>query len=240
MKGAVHLRRVGLAIVVISTSIFTTTLFADPFEKTLPEIETLNGMKLQWIGKQMAINGLPTSMRAFSSDLGADQVLDIYQDRWKVRGLGQLARTEFDGAESVGMEYRGHYYSVQAYDIAGGSEGVLTVSLAPVEEMAPDFSTRFPLPFGSNVEQKIEAIDSGTRMETLIVTSDQSVGSLASYVDASLQREGWVDQNFSRASNHGQRVLSFQRGTELSQITIIERPPAYPDKTMMTVHWVKN
>ena len=213
---------------------------ADPFDQGLPEVEPLNGMKVQWIGKQMAINGVPTSMRAFTSNANADQILDAYQDRWKVRGLGQIARSQFDGAESVGMEYRGHYYSVQAYDVPGGSEGVLTVSLAPAEETAPDFSTRFPLPLGSHVEQKIEAIDSGKRMETLIVTSEQSVGSLASYLDASLQREGWVDQNFSRSTDYRQRVLSFQRGSELSQITIIDEAPAYPGKTMMTVHWVKN
>ncbi len=213
---------------------------ADPFDHALPQIKGLPGMQLQWIGKQMAINGLPMSMRAFNSSSSADQILDAYQGRWKTRGSAQTARSEFDGARSVGMEYRGHYYSVQAADASGGSQGVLTVSLTPAEASA-DFSTRFPLPLGSNVEQKIEAIDNGRRMETLMVTSQQSVGSLTAYVNASMRRQGWVEQNFGNTQlGHRERVLNFQRGAELSQIVVIDNPPAYPGKTLMTVHWVKN
>lgn len=239
MKGIPSTKYVIPAFLLTYLNIAIANSVADPFAQSVPEIEPLPGMEAQWIGRKMAINGVPTSMRAFVSDASADQVLDAYQDRWKVRGLGQIARSEFDGARSVGMEYRGHYYSVQAYDVGGGSEGVLTVSVAPADAVA-DFSTQFPLPLGSHVEQKIEAIDSGKRMETLVVTSEQTVASLASYIDASLRREHWVAQNFSDADTSGQRVLNFQRGSELSQITIIERPPAYPDKTMMTIHWVKN
>ncbi|MBL1433326.1 MAG: hypothetical protein COB94_007780 [Gammaproteobacteria bacterium] len=235
------IKSVKLMVVILALFLMAVgNVLADPFDRTLPEIEGLPGMQLQWIGKKMAINGLPMSMRAFNSSSSADQILDAYQGRWKTRGSAQTTRSEFDGAQSVGMEYRGHYYSVQAYDVSGGSQGVLTVGLAPAKA-SPDFSTRFPLPLGSNVEQKIEAIDNGKRMETLIVTSQQSVGSLAAYVNASMRRQGWAEQNFGNTQpGHKERVLNFQRGAELSQIVVIDNPPAYPGKTLMTVHWVKN
>jgi len=235
------IKSVKLMVVILALFLMAVgNVLADPFDRTLPQIEGLPGMQLQWIGKKMAINGLPMSMRAFNSSSSADQILDAYQGRWKTRGSAQTTRSEFDGAQSVGMEYRGHYYSVQAYDVSGGSQGVLTVGLAPAKA-SPDFSTRFPLPLGSNVEQKIEAIDNGKRMETLIVTSQQSVGSLAAYVNASMRRQGWAEQNFGNTQpGHKERVLNFQRGAELSQIVVIDNPPAYPGKTLMTVHWVKN
>ncbi len=228
-----------VALILLQLFIASAVL-AGKLDQSLPQIKGLPGMELQWIGRHMVINGVPTSMRAFHSKQSSEQILNAYQYRWKARGLGQVAVSSFDDNKSVGMEYRGHYYSVQVNDSNGGSEGVLTVSLSDLAA-GPDFSTDFPLPYSSKVEQKIESLDNGVRAETLVVTSEQGVGSTAAFVQANLTREGWVEQNFAKsAESFSQYVLNYQRGRELSQIVILGNSPAFPDKTMMTIHWIKN
>lgn len=229
-----------LGFCLFSLPCFLNLAFANGLNNVLPEIEELPGMQTQWIGKQMVINGVPTSMRAFSSPKSSREVLNEYAHRWKSRSLSAITHSEFDGNKSVGMEYRNHFYSVQAKDVYGGSEGVLTVSVAP-SDIQPDFSTRFPLPLGAKVEQKIESLDQGAMAETLVVTGEQSASSMAAFVETTLNREGWVSQNYAEPSSVlDQYVLNYQRGTELSQITILGKSPAFSDKTMMTIHWVKN
>lgn len=210
----------------------------DPLNHKLPVMEVIPGMHLEWIAEQIVMNGLPMSIRGFTSDKTPDEVLQFYERKWKARGLAQTAKSDYGDAKTVGMEYRSHYYSVQVEERSFGSEGVLTVSQA-FSELNPDKETRFPLAPGSEVVSKVESRDLAARAETLVVTNRSSVASNASYFKTALSRDGWVQQSFAAEAPAGERVLNFQRGSHLCQVTIVKHSPQYPGRTVVLVHWIK-
>lgn len=209
--------------------------FGGPMEHRLPEVTLMPNMQHRWVAKHMVVNGVPMSVRAFVSDRTPEQVLEYYTHRWKAKGLAQVARSQHGEEKTIGMEYRGHYYTVQVHDRPSGSQGTLTVTQSLLET-APSTNTDFPLVPGSQVLSKIESKDFGQRAETLTYTNNQSASSNAIFVTAALERNGWVQQEFSKDPAMAGRVLNFQKANQLCQISIVDHQPG---QTLTLVNWIK-
>ncbi len=112
------------------------------------------------------------------------------------------------------------------------------MSASPTSAVA-DKRTEFPTPPMVSLEEKIEAVDLGVRMETLMLRTGASVAdSVAAYRDV-LVTHGWREQRRpAAAQQRTARVLEFQKGPQHSQILIMPSADR-PHRTRIMVHWIK-
>lgn len=203
----------------------------------LPRPPEFPGAESAWIAEHWALNGLPISIRWFSAPAPAEEVLRFYADTWRGHGWRRTSRSRYRSMQSLGVESDGFYYSVQARDVAAGSEGFIVVSKAP-GHATEDRSTRFPTAPGDRVLQKIEAIDLGVRSESLIVESTHSPEMALSAYRTALMREQWVAVIPHSQPGGGNPPAWFQKGAQHCQITVLG-DDAGPGARLL-IHWVKD
>ena len=212
---------------------------ADPLSEKLPVIELMADMQAEWAGERLVYNGVPMSIRNFASRQSAKQVLDYYEKHWKERGSDEISYSTVEEFDSVGIKNRDYFYSVRARDTNYGSEGSLVVSLALDEVERPGRSTEFPIVPGSEIVSTIEALDRNTRAETVVSTNPRTVGSNEIWFQSQLTRDGWVQEQLGAPLEGERRVITFQKGKQLCQITLIGDNPEHPGRTLVLVHWIK-
>ncbi|MBT4836444.1 MAG: hypothetical protein HON94_03765 [Methylococcales bacterium] len=209
----------------------------DPLSVRLPTIQPIPGANVQWIGQQMAMNGLPTSIQAFSVGRSLSWVMQYYRDIWKAKGFGSIIEGKNGEYTTLGYKKDENYFSVQAKEYEGGVEGTLVVSSVP-GGFESNKESKFPIMNGSQVVSKLEAMDNGVRSETLTITNTQSADGNARFYRSNLKRNGWIATGFNEP-NGFERLLSFQKDKQAAQITIKSNILALPGKTMILINWIK-
>ena len=212
---------------------------ADPLRESLPVIEPMPGMDAQWAGERLVYNGVRMSIRNFATRLPAKEVLDHYERAWRTRGSDKISHSKVEEFDSIGFKTKKHFYSVRARDTQYGSEGSLVVSRALDEAESPGRETDFPIVPGSEIVSTIEALDRDTRAETVVSSNVRSVSANEIWFQNQLADDGWVEERLAQPLAGERRVITFQRGKQLCQITLIGDSPDYPNRTLVLVHWIK-
>lgn len=222
-------------------TIITPYSFAnyDPLAVRLPVLDAMPNAQTAWVAKQMALNGVPMSIRSFKVNKSAQEVLTHYNRKWKTHSDAHIEPGKHGDFDTLGFAYNGYYHTVQVRNAHEGAEGLLVVS----SELKPnqvDRSTDFPLPSNSQVVSKMESLDEGVRAETITVVNRQSASSNMSFFDWTLPSQGWVRQASQEPANLSDAIqLNFQNGRHLSQVTIQENNSEAQGQTLIMVHWIK-
>lgn len=212
----------------------------DPLAAPLPELEVYPGARSSWVARRMSMNGLPMTVRAFSSDDSPADVLRFYRRYWKGRGLARTGESAFKEFQTAGAELNGFYFSVQVRAAGGGTEGVLVVS-ASLQGATADKQTNFPLLAGDAVLEKIEAFDLGVRSETLVLQSGRSVSDRAAAYRGRLLADGWRVQRFGSTVPSGNApLLQFQKGLQHCQLAFLRVRDPEHSGTRILIHWIKS
>ncbi|MFK8017150.1 MAG: hypothetical protein AB8G17_17130 [Gammaproteobacteria bacterium] len=208
----------------------------DPLAVDLPELEEMQGMSSTWAAKKMAMNGVPMTIKTFTTPKSAEKVLEFYEREWKQAGL-DANRQDFGKYTTVATAQGNYFYSVQVRDASGGvSEGRITVS-ARVKGSSKD--TSFPLPRRSETVSKIDSLDAGKRAESIVAYAPGSAVQNAQWYERELRRQGWAKDPYAKELQSAEKVLVFQRNAELCQLTFVPNQPGHRGKTMLLIHWVK-
>ena len=208
----------------------------DPLAIDLPELEEMQGMSASWAAKKMSMNGVPMTIKTFTTPKAAEKVLEFYEREWKSAGLDPT-RQEYGDYNTVATAQGSYFYSVQVRDAPGGiSEGRITVSQR-VKNSSKE--TEFPLPRRTEVVSKIESLDAGKRAESLTAYAPGGALQHANWFSRELRRLGWAADPYVEEQNSGGKILQFTRNAELSQVTLVSNPPGQRGKTMILIHWVK-
>lgn len=208
---------------------------ADPLSITLPELEVMDGMQASWAAERMAMNGVPMTIRTFTSHRSAERVLSFYEKRWLAVGLTPR-RTGYGEYQTIGAANDEVFFSVQVRDERGGSEGRITVSR---RDHAGSKRTEFPLPRRTETVSKIDSLDAGTRAESIVAYAPGSPLENATWFERELVRQGWSRDPYVTEDTTSEKVLAFQRNAELCQLTLVPNQPGYRGKTMLLIHWIK-
>lgn len=224
----------------LSLTLSSAAQFRPAGELDLPKFDVLPRMSTEWVAENLKYNGMPASIRNFKSPDSVDEVFTAYERKWRTRGFNKVAHSKFGDMRTLGIENGDHYYTVQARKLAsGGSEGSLIVSLTPLEAKA-GASTEFPLYPNSEIMSVIESNDVGMNAETIVSTNSSSISSNAHWITSSLERDGWVSQQFGMPSTDFKvRQLNFQKQRQLCQVTIVANNPGFEGKTAVIVNWMK-
>lgn len=227
------------ALSVVFVTLLHSPVYAasrDPLAQKLPAMAVMKGARSQWVGKQMAINGLPVSIRLFWHAGSVDEVEQFYLKWFKSLGNGKLAKRNVAHHQVLSYELRGYAYSVQYRQNGGKVDGKLMVSPVPSSVRLNRKST-FPLPRRCSTISKVQSLDFGKRSETLTLMCDKSIDNLEDGFLSDMEREGWalVAQKPSRSAGV---VLDFQKAGELLQITISQMGTRALRRSQVLIHWV--
>lgn len=208
----------------------------DPLDMPLPELEVIPGATSQWVGKQMAHDGMPLSIRVFSYPGNIRDVEKFYTALFKSKGHGEVSVKNLAGNKVIGYELRGYIYSVQFHQEGSMVEGKLTVSPVPGRYRKSKKSS-LPVAPGCKVLNKIESLDFGKRSETLTLTCQKSLDTLRHFYLNAMRYDKWSLVG-SRQSNLG-RLLDFQRESEIVQINIKQISQKNKRLVNILINWIR-
>lgn len=200
----------------------------------LPLFDIMHGMKVEWVAKKMVYNGHPMTIQNFKAHRKAEDIMQHYESRWKVKGLGKLKHQVVGDQLTIGFESRGYSYSVQAKDVPGGSQGTLVVTRNKAYQ---EKSMQLPVHPDAKVVSRIHSVDDKIRSETLTVSSSHAVALNKHWYRSALSRNGWVGQSTLSPTN--EQVIMYQKGKELCQLTFIDKSPVRDHRSMVMIHWIK-
>jgi len=227
-----HLISINITFVIL---MFSMTIQAEDLNDiSLPLFDVMSGMQTEWVAKKMIYNGHPMSIQNFKANRNTKDVMRHYQSKWKVKGFGQLKYQHVGNNLTLGYEHRGYSYSVQSHDIPGGSVGSLVVTRDKVFK-EPELS--FPVQKNVHVVSRSHNLDLGVHSETITLSSFRSASMNKEWYLSELLRNGWKKQD--SLSGQKNRVLEFQKGKELCQLTFVNKSPVREHRSMILIHWIK-
>ena len=209
----------------------------DPLTVHLPDLPAMPKSEWFWVGQHMAINGIPMSIKMFTYSGKKEDVIQFYHSLWKSQGNGKTRDNDFGDRYVLGYELEGYYYTVQ-FQVAGGTiSGKLVVTPTPLNYHSSK-RTELPLPPKTNVKSKVESLDNGRREETITATCYFGVSYVVDYYKDSLADDGWKPYS-GNGSSQDSAVLSFQRGSELLQLTVKGLQHNNSQKSRFLINWIK-
>lgn len=209
----------------------------DPLQVKLPELEVMPDASWYSMGEHMALNGVPMSVKMFSYQGHIEDVEQYYLGLLRSKGHGKLKQTRMQDRVILGYQLGEFQFSVQMQESAGVVKGRTMVTPSPLN-FRPSMKTELPIPPRSTVLSKVESLDGGRRAETLTVDSRFDVVYVTDFYGEQLGHDGW--QLFSRSGDgKNSAVLSFQRGTELLQLSAKGLQVNNSQKCQFLINWIK-
>ncbi len=223
-------------ILLLSTSVFSAYT-PEALQQEIPVIDVMPEMDTEWVARKVLYNGIPTSIQNFTTVKPIKEVIDYYKNQWGNKAVQKTVKH----VETIGTEINGFYYSVQAEAQGRGAHGSLTVT--PVMNdgsLQVNNETEFPFLPDSIVITKVEAVDRGVLSETLTAINQSSATDNENWLTNELVNQGWQKLENNLVTNSQQNSpITFHKGKQICQISIIESSQDFQGATMIMVNWIK-
>lgn len=212
--------------ITLGSAVFMLCVAPAAFALGWPEIEAPPRSTLEWVGKDMKLNGVPLRIQHFESSLSPDEVLTFYRSHWGSQQDKKSVENKQGSYNVIGKRDGDYYLTVEVK--AGkttASEGLLNVSRLPGVDK-PDMSPGdLPMNSGSKVLWVMDSNDAGKTSKQVTLYNRDSVQSNALYYDHALQSRGWVKRQDSRAKDtpDENNLLSYAKGGQEWTLEIVHK-----------------
>jgi hypothetical protein len=218
--------------------------------QSLPDIQPPSGGQAFWIARAMRLNGVPMTIKSFSSPTNADEVLHQYEHALRTSSDMKTRRTQEQDWRVLAVMSKDSYVTIRARNTSQGSEGTIAVT-PPLAQLKPSKRTRFPCPDSVQVVSLQEYDDDGIQAEHISLVSRRSVGIEAQAFASALSQQGWqLLRSEATANNAGSRggrhsskrghghVIEAQKAAQLALINVWRN--ASGGATTIVVVWRKS
>lgn len=223
------------AIVVLMQSPLAAASDFTRITRSLTDLPAPPQGQSEWIARSMRMNGLPMTIKSFSSRLTADDLCQHYESA----GLRQHVATRRSRNGEwllLAMNTRNETITVQAHNTVAGSEGTITVS--PTLDVARlKIETKFPRPSTTSIVNLQEYDDEGIESELISLASTRSIAVEAQTFMDKLRRAGWQIQQRAAQSGGG-RVIEAQKGAQHALLNLMRNQAQHG--TAIVVVWKKS
>ncbi|MBI4829023.1 MAG: hypothetical protein HY804_09485 [Nitrospinae bacterium] len=178
------------------------------------------------VADRIVHNGVPQSIRVFSSEADVESVVRFYLSVWAADGPAKPIESQIADYRVVTRVAGNYAMTVQAQPKPdGGSFGYLSVIM--FDDMAaalPPPGHGLPAPDGSVTLSDIESDDGPKQGRTVMLRNSHSVDYNARYYISSLRFQGWklVDQKAPMKKDKS-RLLTFRRSAEEVNVVISDK-----------------
>ncbi|THF64567.1 hypothetical protein E6C76_10910 [Pseudothauera nasutitermitis] len=178
-----------------------------------PQIELPRSARAFSVGDGIVLNGLPVSMRGFSSTQSIDELT-----AWFRRSLGApVVENRLGGMIVLGRAVDGHYLTVMLQEGRRGVRGVTAVgSLRDAEQLHAGYRARAErllsvLPHGSRLISDMVSEDRGRHAWHLVIDNTHGEQLNSERVTALMQQHGLALEHEARTEDDA-RLLYFRGG----------------------------
>jgi hypothetical protein len=184
------------------------------------EFAVPQGAKLLYVASDMAMNGVPMSIKEMRTKDSPDAVLAFYRREWGGRRPGFFENPLEEWRTIATMEGP-CYYTAQVRAQGSGTYALLGVSRRPNVAPRPR-GENFPMPSGSRVFNDLAHRDGPKKGRTVLLTNTQAPDANVLFYRQTFEAGGWialVDRMV--ATNKGPaHVMLWRRGLEEASITV--------------------
>lgn len=158
-----------------------------PQARALPTPPLMEGVRAVALAQSLRINGVPTSVRVFTTNKSLAELLSFYRKRF---GEGRV-ETAFQGWTVITRREDDFLYTARLRRALQGTEG--TVSVADLREGLSNLGhpLGIALPAGSKLAVDVEMTDPGKRARVLTITNGGSVDANAEFFKTELESRGY-------------------------------------------------
>jgi hypothetical protein len=229
----------------VSLLLASSAAFAAP-QAPWPEMPEPPRAKLEWVAQDVRVNGFPSQIMRFESELAPLEVAEFYRARWSHSAVGQ-AREVVQGPWKVISTLQGGFQLVvqikprQAAAGGGpaqGSEGLLSI-LNFADAQKKFLPSNWPSWGDMRVTQVTESVDGPRRSQMVAMTSAEGFDLNVRRWRDEWQRRGFaLSHEQSSPASQGERswLASFDQGQQSVDVVVAYRDAAR--KTFVSVNWL--
>lgn len=212
--------KISLTFVLLSCLLNSTTVAARPDFPPPPKAV------VEWVGKDMNINGINSSVRRFQTKKSIEDVVEFYREEWKrpiSKDMPGFNET-IDAAPwyIISRIEDGYLLTVQVQveqNDDSSSWGYLSMSRLPAKNASNDPGAGMPKMSNSHVLSQVKSSDAGKEATTMIISNGHSVSSNVTFYRNHYQSKGWT-QETDKALDKGQsHALVFKK--RLNRVTMM-------------------
>jgi hypothetical protein len=204
--------------------------------RQLPDIPAPANGASAWVARAMRLNGVPMTIKRFTSSMNAEEVLHGYERTLRTRADMQTRRTQEKDWRVLAVMTGGYYATIRARDTNRGSEGTITVT-PPLAHAKARKHTRFPHPRTAEILSVQEYDDDGIEAEHIGFVSRRSAALEARAFATALAKADWQLLRDEPTARHGGHVIEAQKAAEFAFINV--RRAERGEATMILVVWRK-
>lgn len=192
--------------------------------KTKPDFPVPPAATVTWVGEDIVWNGIPMSVRKFTTSKSQLKVRDFYKQKWKspvAKGLPGFIEDVIPGAWLISRIENGYLMTVQI-KTSGSTWGYLGITELDDISESSEPGKGFPRMSGSQVMNEVKHNDPYRNARTVLLTNNYSVPSNVEYYRSHYEGQGWnvvMDQGDDAGSAH--TLMLTKRGSEVS-LTVVK------------------
>lgn len=169
-------------------ALFATVARAAPDWPSVPEPPR---SKLEWVARDAVVNGLPSRIERFESDLSAEEVLGFYRTRWASAKAGPPRETNAGGWRGISTLVADFQIAVQVKPRKpSGSEGLISTAHFGGVRKDP-FPSQLPRFSDTRITQITESTDGPQRSQLVTMISRESFDVNVARWRGEWLRRGW-------------------------------------------------
>ena len=168
---------------------------------------------VEWVGQNIELNGIKSSIRAFHTKNSIEKVVSFYRKEWKrpiEKGKPGYMETIASAPWYIISRIEDGYLLTVQVQInekdPSSSWGYLSRSPLPSNsKKAPELGKSIPTIPGSIVMTEMKSDDPGKKAKTVVISNTHSVRNNADFYRSHYQNKGWsmeTDQNLGRDNGH--------------------------------------
>jgi hypothetical protein len=204
--------------------------------RSLPDIPAPLGGEATWIARSMRLNGVPMTIKQFTTRANADAVLHHYESTLRTSSNMKTRRSIEGNVRVLAVMTDDYYATIRANDSVHGAIGTITVT-PPLTHLVPRKHTRFPRPSTVQIVSLQEYDDDGLQAEHISLVGKRGVAIEAREFETALRRDGWELLRSEPSTKHrGSYVIEAQKAASLAFINLRR---AQRDATTIVVVWRK-
>ncbi len=156
--------------------------------------------RVEWVGKNLNVNGIKSAVRAFHSRKSIEKVVQFYRKEWK-RPVeddmpGYMETIDAAPWYIISRIEDGYLMTVQVQvkqNDKSGSWGYLSTSPLPGKvDKPPQLGKNVPKMPGSHVMTEVKSKDPGKNANTMIISNNHSLNSNVAFYRNHYQGKGWT------------------------------------------------
>lgn len=195
-----------------------------------PSLPFPDGAKVEGIGENVRLNGVPMRMYRVLSDQGVASILSFYRD-----ALGPEHAEASVHQVSILSQMQGAYFISVRVKQAGPkvTETLLAISHDDGRQQA-GLPLGFTLPAGSELLSDMESTDNGKHARQLIFTNHLSMDANSDFMQAMLKEKGYrLQPTYTR--DQAERLSMMFDGKEREAIVVLTRIGQKTNVVMTTI-----